>query len=355
MSRIPFSILILLLATLMVPAVSWAQANHPGSFREKPTTDDGRYNRKEEGWFWYKQDPEPPEPVPEEKPKERPAEPSPDKPKPFSSQWVREKLDEYRLVAIDDPNQENIETYLLLQKLAMDKAEQFALAHRTYALMNPGIDETVQNPTGGTSRVSMNDAQERAMKETIEKIGQQAGLWYFYASDCQFCHKQNMVVDIMQRTSGIDILPIALDGRSSPDGFLQNWRPDRGQAAMLGVTGTPTFYIVHPDTNKVVMLASGVRTMPDMQQRIIEVARAHDWITQEEYDLAMRGLPRKFLTEGLPKFAEEMNVDEDPAALLAVLREATTHGSIVESSLDEVDASTVTPWQPKNNRTNRQQ
>lgn len=324
-----------------------AQNRNASTIRDKPTTEDGgRYSRKEEGWFWYVEEPEP-EPVelvPPPPPPEQ-AKASPEKPKlkPFSAQWIAQQLEETRLVAIDNPTKDNMERYLLLQKLAMDKSEQFALAHRQYASLNPGIDETIQNPVGGTSRMSMNREQELGMEEVVKQIGEIAGIWYFYTSECPFCHQQNPTLNILAHQSSFSVLPISLDARSSTDGLLPNWRPDRGQAAMLGVQGTPTMYIVNPASNRVVLLASGVRTLPDLQRRIVEIARAESWITQEDYDRAMRGQPRRFITEGLDLDSE---IEDDPDLILAMLRDAAIHGQVQDAALDEIDPDTITPWTP---------
>lgn len=335
-------------AALLLCGVSFETlAQQPSTIQPKPTTQDGgRYSRAEEGWFWYEVEPEPIEPQPLEPVEvvaESEATSKEEKPAPFSAKWIAQQLEETRIVAIDDPTKDNMERYLLLQKLALDRSEQFALAHRQYSMMNPGIDETIQNPVGGTSRMSMNRAQEENMVELVREIGDIAGIWYFYSSECEFCHRQNPVAEMLVRQMNMSVLPISLDGRSSTDGALPNWRPDRGQAEKLGVQGTPTMYLVNPDTNKIVLLSSGVRTLPDLQRRIVEIAKAEEWITQESYDLAMRGLPRRFITDGLDL---ESEIEDDPDQILEMLRNASMHGQVQETHLDAVDPATVTPWVP---------
>lgn len=323
-----------------------AQSRQVETIRDKPTTEDGgRYSRRAEGWFWYVEEPEP-DPVellPPPPPKVVDASPDKPKPKPFSAEWIIEQVEESRMVALDNPTKDNMERYLLLQKLAIDRSEQFALAHRQYASLNPGIDETILNPVGGTSRMSVNRQQELGMEEVVRQIGDIAGIWYFYTSECPFCHQQNPTLNTLAHTGNFSILPISLDARSSTDGLLPNWRPDRGQAAMLGVQGTPTMYIVNPTTNQVILLASGVRTLPDLQRRIVEVARAETWITQDDYDRAMHGQPRRFITDGLDLDAE---IEDDPDVILAMLREAAIHGQVQDAALSDIDQSSITPWSP---------
>lgn len=306
---------------------------------DKPTAKDGYYGDRDEGWFWYHDPKDDPPPAPPPPPK--PGTGQGEKPKVLSAQWIRENLDRYRYAAIDNPTKDNMELYLLLQKLALDKSEQFALASRAYASQNPGIDETVQNPTSAISRNSLTESQEKSQNDTIRKIAKRAGIYYFYRSDCPFCHQQNPTLEILTRMTGLTIIPIALDDAPSQDGLLPNWRPDQGQAEYLGVTKTPTMYLVEPG-GKVQLLSVGVRSLPEIRSRTIQLAVDSGWITREEYDFAMRGLPRKFLTDGL----NDKTLEDDPDKLLAVLRDASTYGK-QEASFTEMDGGGASPWKKK--------
>ena len=81
----------------------------PATIASKPGTKNGRYSREEEGWFWYKQEPEPPPPPPEKKPEPAAAAGEPPKHKPLSAEWLRDNLDKYRFLAIDNPTKDNME------------------------------------------------------------------------------------------------------------------------------------------------------------------------------------------------------------------------------------------------------
>lgn len=335
-AHFPIVLSALVVASLVAAPSVHAQQQVRTVIPDKSGTRDGRYVQGEEGWFWYKEPPPPPKPKPLEPPK--PGSPSAPKPEVLSSEWLRDNMDKYRYAAIDNPTKDNVEMYLLLQKLMMDKAEKFAMAHRQYAMLNPGIDETVANPVGGTARASMDAAQEAEMEKTLAKLGNNVGIWYFYRSDCQFCHRQNPVIEMLQNQNKITVVPISLDGKSSPDGLLRNWRPDRGQAQMLGVTGTPTLYLVNPDTKKITLLGTGVRTLPDLQRRILELAQQEKWITEREYDLAVRGLERRFLTEHI----DQAEVESDPQKLLALLRRAAATSAPTTTTSASNEA--FTPW-----------
>lgn len=75
---------------------------------------------------------------------------------------------------------------------------------------------------------------------------------------------------------------------------------------------------------------------------MIEIAKDESWITKNEYDLAMRGLPRKFITDGL----DDKTIEDDPAKLLQALRAATTHGK-TEADYADMESASASQWKGK--------
>ena len=114
---------------------------------------------KEEGWFWKKTPPEPPEemePEPtvaktdkaEDQDKQMPVpEPSvtvavEEGPEAFTVAWYRENVQKLRDRAIDDPTQENVRAYYLAQRIMLDKASRFTDMARLVTSTDPLIDES---------------------------------------------------------------------------------------------------------------------------------------------------------------------------------------------------------------------
>lgn len=86
------------------------------------------YRSGAEGWYWY-QDPPKEEELPQQpevKPEPKPAVAAKPAPAPFTLKWVQEMLPKYRERAWDNPTQENVQAYFLVQRFAMDRATQFA-------------------------------------------------------------------------------------------------------------------------------------------------------------------------------------------------------------------------------------
>lgn len=295
----------------------------PGSAdRVEAQSKSGYYRKNEDGWFWY-EDPPPPTTA---KPKEPPPEAAPaeKKDQPLTVEWIRENLDRLRDKAINEPTTENISMYLYVQKYAMDKAEKFAYTYRGVAEGDAALDESIDNPSTAVTRMALNEKQDEAMNSLVSKITGEVGIWYFFKSDCVYCARQNPILKMLQADiPQISIMPISLDNQPMPDGMYPNWVSDNGQAAQLAISSTPSLFLVRPP-NQVVQLAVGTRSLPELKQRIVEVANAQGWITKQEYDIAMHGLPRRLLTDGLQEGALRPGATD--AEILDALKGAGIYG-----------------------------
>ena len=336
------ALLLALLFCAGVPATGTAEsAPDPSSPSADPTERrktrgigvDGRfYDDRHRGWYWFEEDPDrvpPPEPVqPQPGSEATPSETHP----PFSVEWLRIELEEAKVRAIDHPTRENIEYYAYLEKVAMDKAERFALMRQQVAMLNPGLDETIDNPVTTIARTARRDEQVSEQSRILSDLAKSIGIYYFFKSDCPYCAKQNRALLEMNRQFGFSILAISVDGRAMPDGVFNDWLPDQGQAAMLGIESTPTLYVVRPP-NEVVLLGVGVQTTQGLEKRVLQVAHANGWIDEDTFERAMRGLPRRFLVDAI---GDMEGVDwSNPDEALEALRYASSRGT-ERSTVDEL-------------------
>lgn len=311
------------------------------------------YNDRQRGYFWYEDDPPPP-------PKETPVDalaqpgqqPQPQEPPPLSVAWLQKKLEETRVRAIDNPTRENVELYVYLQKIAMDKAEKFAVMSQQVAMINPALDESFENPTTTFARKARLQAQESEQGRVLKELASKIGIYYFFKSDCPYCAKQNVTLSALKGDYGFHVMPISTDHRPMPDGLFADWIPDKGQAATLGISATPTLYLFHPP-NEVVFLSAGLQTEGQLHKRILQVAEANGWLSRADLEKALRGLPRDFLVDAVRDLGE---IDwTDPQQALDALRYASRRG-VERAHLDQLGGSQgsqgtpVKPVTPEKNR-----
>ena len=309
----------LLLALFLVAPVapSWGQAS-----------DDGRYfERGEEGWFWYEPEPEPaPEPTIEE------TEPDPEpgltestavekidpvEPKPLSAAWFRANLDDYRDRALDDPSPTNVEAYLYLQRIALERAGSFAEASAAAAVKDPWLDANSERPIA-TYAAQAIDAQAETTRTTVlSELAKDAGILFFYQADCPLCDSQAGVLKLAEDLHGFEIMAVSLDG-SPPSGGLETHRVDEGQAETLGVAALPATFLIQPP-NLVAPIAQAPLDLKTLGRRIIGQAHAAGLIPDDTYN-ATRAIQRPF---NLPTDLGDLPPDamENPKRLVAHIRQ----------------------------------
>lgn len=287
------------------------------------------FDRGAEGWFWYE-----PEPAPVESPPKVDATPLPAPggavsdeittpvdlpakgPTPLSAAWFRANLDDYRDRALDDPSPENVEAYLYLQKIALERAGAFAEASAAAATRDPWLDANSERPIA-TYAAQAIDAQAEAARSTLlRELAKDAGILFFYQSDCPLCTSQAGVLKLAKEVHGFEIVAVSLDG-SPPPGGLDSHRPDQGQAARLGVAALPATFLIRPP-DLIAPLAQAPLDLQTLGRRIIGQAHAAGLVSADAY-LATRAIRRPFALPGdlggIPAY-----VLEDPARLVAHIR-----------------------------------
>lgn len=347
--RVGLAFLLLIASGLLFAQTTRAPHEHSSSdpTAKRKTRGEGvgqrYYEDRERGWYWFEEDPDRIELEPIEDVPAVPGTPTTKELKPLSVEWLQVELEKARIIAIDNPTRENVEYYGYLEKISMDKAEKFALMRQQVAMVNPGLDETIDNPVTTIARTARRDQQDSEQSRILKDLAKTIGIYYFFKSDCPYCAKQNFTLNEVRKRYGFSVLAISIDGAPMPDGVFDQWVPDRGQAQMLNIQSTPTLYMVRPP-NEVVQLSVGVQTLAGLEKRLLQVSRANEWIDEETFEKAMRGLPRQFLVDAL----EDMEgIDwSDPAQAMNALRYASQRGT-ERSTVNDLfnDKTQATPLQ----------
>lgn len=269
-----------------------------------------------QGWFWYV------DPAEQALPEDLAIEDAGHQRETgYSTSWIRENLPKLRDAAIDDPSPTNVRAYLYVQRLAMDRASAFQASVSFVTSADPYLDQVARFPTSeGGAKIGGSQA-ESAKQETLFALSQQTGIWFFYRSDCRYCHAMVPVLLNLQRQFGFTIMPVSLDGLPL-DARLPNFSVDRGQASALGIEVTPSFFLVKPpDLTNVVPIAQGFVSQTDFEERIIRMAYFHGWISEQQYASTRIANP---LLLNTPNAADQTM---DPAAIVRQLRPGPAMGA----------------------------
>lgn len=330
------SALCLALALCLSPVASFAQdkasvgekssvTKAMAPLRYKDSTE-AYFDERERGWHWYEEaleDPveETPEPVaekpPEEKPPEKPAKSVPAGPPPMSGEWIKENLPKYLMKAVDVPSDENVRAYLYLQRYAMDKAQNYAMASQRVTAGDAYLDANVRRPI---SQVGSAVADEDGLKlqvDLLKKLAKTTGIMFFFRGNCSFCHTQWPLLQMFAKAHGFTVMPISMDGSILEGMDPKTVQKDQGQSALFDVTVVPSTFLMQPP-DKFAVISHGVTSAQTFQGLVIQAAVSAKLIDEKDF-LLTRGVKDKSIRASLTEDATQ-EIVENPVLLVEYMK-----------------------------------
>lgn len=282
----------------------------------------GYYDGSADGWFWYEIVPQweapPPPPPPALPSPTTPAPTAPPEPAPLSAKWLREHLPEFRDAAIDNPNDENVRAYKYLERVALDKATRYASASRRAVIADPLLDGNIRRPISSAGARLADQQARKATESVAHELAQAVGIWYFYRSDCPFCHQQTPILKALAEQFGFAVQAISLDGQALPSGAFPDFKIDGGHAALLELSATPAIALVHPASDTVAKIAEGFTALDDLIKRVLMIAAEQGWLSHQRFQ-DTRPVRNILVSADADSLLSE-EVLRDPEKLIAAIR-----------------------------------
>ena len=225
------------------------------------------------GWHFY-EDPPSEEPAPTARP--APAIPplptAPSRPPALVEfERLQKTLEDLRNIAIMRPTERNVRRYMELEMQVVNRASYFADVAQRVAWATPELDPTLQGRPVNAQALEVFDQQQRAGRSTsVESLGRDHVLFFFYRSDCPYCHAFAPTLQAFEARHGIQVVAVSVDGAPMP-GFPKA-RPDNGIATALKVTQVPAVFLAQPFTGKITPIGFGVLSESQLLERIATVA-----------------------------------------------------------------------------------
>lgn len=269
--------LVAAVAAFIGASAAYAQAD-PGDGNASESERDDYWKDGNRGWFFYERKPKkpavpPPVRLPAPVVPALPAEPPkpPKHPDLVKFEAMQKRVEETRNIAIANPTEENLRAFLTAQAEALDKAVVFAKASERVVWATPSLDPDVKMPTtpAGLALYEGQKTERRANKWA--ELSQTHAFFFFFKSDCPYCHRFAPLLRDFSLRTGIEVMPISMDGGGIP--LYPEFRPDNGIAARLGVTEVPALFLAEPRTGKILPVGYGVIGPTDLERRL-------DMITQ---------------------------------------------------------------------------
>lgn len=299
------TVLAILVSCALTPAALLADDNVESAQQDIKTSGDvfagGKdfQDKKEQGWFW-KKDPPPPveikqpdeEPVPLDNKNEDKAPSEPiippattvtQGPKPFTVEWFRTNIQKIRDKAIDDPTPENVRAYLLAQRIMLDKASRYKDMAQIISITDPLIDETARRSTSSFSSLEQSVTAGDNEKEVTKEISKKAGIFFFFKGEgCTLCVKQASILRTFNYITGIQIIPISVDGHDLPGSPFPRVQVDSGQAKKLQIKNFPAMALaIPPSTTRII--SYGAISADQLSKQTVLIAHDAGIVSDESY------------------------------------------------------------------------
>jgi conjugal transfer pilus assembly protein TraF len=244
----------------LVLAQSTPQAASPNWF------DNSVWNNPDRDFKWYPPDAVPAQP--QTPPKAEPVKPA--KPKTLkdfkTTKEVAAELERLKDKAIMSKTEPDVLAFLKFQNEVMDSSSEYADVFRRVVWANPDIDYQQRRPTNSAATLAFDSQRRNVERANIAELAKEHGLFFFFRSDCPYCHQMAPMLRAFGQQTGMNILPISMDGGGLPD-FAQP-KPDNGLSQELGVKMVPALYLVSKTSRNIQAVSYGMVAQSDLLERI---------------------------------------------------------------------------------------
>lgn len=184
---------------------------------------------------------------------------------------LQKTLEEYRNIAIIRPTEANVRRYMELEARVVGQASLFADVARRVAWSTPELDPTLQGRPVNAKALEVFDETQRAERSRgVAQLGKDHVLFFFYRSDCPYCHAFAPTLQTFQARHGIQVVAVSIDGGPMP-GFPAA-RRDNGIASALQVSQVPAVFLAQPFTGQITPIGFGVLSESQLLERIAIVS-----------------------------------------------------------------------------------
>lgn len=216
-------------------------------------------------------------PAKKEPPKKIPAAPVPPKEEnqPVNVDWLKKNYPMLEQRAIDNPSKENVEAYLYVRRVIMDKAQRFSESVVKVTNEDPLLNENNRVPYASSGSQMIRNVDYQAQQKAIKELSSVGGLLVFVDGSCRFCEKQLPILSSIKNNFGLEYLVISTDG-NSPASYKGSVVKDNGLFRKLSLKLTPSIvYVAKPksytgqqDPNSYLIVSQGYYAQDELVKQI---------------------------------------------------------------------------------------
>ena len=231
-----------------------------------PAVADNFFMETARGWHWY-------ESLPVIDEEEAESQKAISKTPSQTLKAYQDELEKRLHTAWVSPTSKNIQAYQEMQKDMVDRAKLFSTRWMQNVFSQPELDHTLVSPVNHQARHVKIDQEKQKIHQTIQGLSQEYGLFFFFSSDCLYCHQFAPIVKQFSQLYGWEVMAISLDGGSIAD--FPEAQPDNGLSQIWDIKSLPSLYAVNPRTQEAVPIAQGLTSLDEMETRIMTLIGDH--------------------------------------------------------------------------------
>lgn len=202
------------------------------------------FEAKEEGWHFY-----------------RDSLPAEDQPKtiPELKKQLQQVLDQ----AIWRPTPRNVLRYMKMQKMLMNKSQQFSNVWAQVLMTHPEFDPTIKNPTSYYGSLHARAAEEKKNAGQLGKNMKDYALFLVVGND-DMSTALTVVVQDMAKYRGYQIM-------------IVNGQDQSGNLAQFGIKRLPALIMIHVPTGKRFILTYSLIGADKIEERMVEIINSNQF------------------------------------------------------------------------------
>ena len=160
----------------------------------------------------------------------------------------QKELDNAGRIASWKPTTANVERYMRLQRISMDKSGLFSDLWRRVVWNNPDLDYTIQRPTASVAKNEFDSERQSDRDLFLRSVSAEIGVFYVYSGVCGPCRIASPIIKQFSDRYGVPVKVISTDGAANP--VFGPTLPDRGQLKAWGIDHavTPALLIFQSPT-----------------------------------------------------------------------------------------------------------
>lgn len=224
----------------------------------------------ERGWFWYEDplmEPDPPKAVPPTTPPKQPRK----APELVELERLQKQLEDARKIAVIRPTEQNVLRYMRLEADVVRRATKFSEVAQRLGWTNAELDMSLEGrPVNPLALQAYNQKTSADAETAIGALARDHAIFFFFRSDCPYCHVYAPVLERFASSYGIMVVPISVDGGAVPP--FESPRADNGISRTLNVSQVPATFLAQPTTGVITPIGFGVLSTDQLVNRLTTIA-----------------------------------------------------------------------------------